>query len=547
MKYGIISALLASTLVMVIYNFHVLHLAFLKYCEYKIRTLKEVSFMKKKVIIVGAGPGGLSTAMLLTHKGYDVVIFEKNPDTGGRNDRFQLGAFTFDVGPTFLMLPQFANEIFALAGKKMSDYVEIKNIDPLYRIKFNDGTEFFPSSDLEKTISEISRVFPEDVDNYIRFKKTEGYRYNRVEKCFKAPYTRFTDFLRPFFIEALPQMDMFNTLQNRLKSYFTNDRMRYAMSFQTKYIGMSPWKSPSAYSLIPYIEHKWGVHHVTGGLNRISKAMAEVVQEYGGIIHTSTPVRKIISKNRKAIGVTLENGENVYGDYVVINADFAYAMSNLVDNRKKYTEANLRKREYSASTFMLYLGVKKQYDISHHNLIIGDQFRDYMDEITMTKEPSTTSLVYIHNPVVTDKTLAPEGNSSIYVLVPVPNKKAPLPWDEIKSDFRNRVLDLIKTQTELKDLENNIIEEKIMTPDDWVRDFNVYNGAVFNLSHAMNQMFYFRPHNKSEELDNCYIVGGGTHPGSGLPTIYISAVISSELIIKDDTGDKGRCFDKTWL
>ncbi|MBF0606450.1 MAG: phytoene desaturase family protein [Candidatus Magnetobacterium sp. LHC-1] len=503
--------------------------------------------MKKRIVVVGAGPGGLATAMLLLRQGYDVTVYEKAASVGGRTGRHIIGDYIFDIGPTFLMLPQFIEELFALAGRNIRDYAELIPLDPLYRLRFDDGTEFYPSTDTEKTIAEINRLFPDEVDNYRRFMRNEGYRYGRIERCFKVPYDNLYDFLRPHFIEALPQMDVTGTLRRRLEGYFSNDKMRLAMAFQTKYIGMSPWRAPSAYSLISYIEHRWGIYHVRGGLNQLTAAMVRVVQEYGGRIHTSTKVNRVLSQNRTATGLLLEGGQEVTADYVVINADFAYAMSNLMDNRRKYTDNDLKRRRYSCSTFMLYLGVNKTYNLPHHNLLFGSDFKAHMDDITMTRRPSSMSLVYVHNPVVTDNTLAPAGKSPIYVLVPVPNNKAQVNWQETKHDFRNQVLDFIVRQTGMTDIKDHIEVEKIITPHDWQSDFNIYNGAVFNLSHDLGQMFYFRPHNRSEELSNCYIVGGGTHPGSGLPNICISSVITSEQLIRDDTGNNRWAFKKTSL
>ncbi|MBF0537844.1 MAG: phytoene desaturase, partial [Nitrospirae bacterium] len=438
--------------------------------------------------------------------------------------------------------------VFALAGKDIRDYVEIKPLDPLYRLRFDDGTEFHPSTDTEKTIAEIQRLFPGEVDNYLRFMRNEGYRYRRIERCFKVPYDSVYDFLSPHFIEALPQMEITGTLRERLEGYFRHDKMRLAMAFQTKYIGMSPWRAPSVYSLISYVEHRWGIHHVRGGLNQLTLAMAKVVEEYGGRVYTSTKVSQVLRRDKTATGLLLEDGQEISADYIVINADFAYAMSSLIGSRrKKYTDDNLQRRDYSCSTFMLYLGVNKTYDIPHHNLILGSDFKTHMDDITMTRRPSSMSMVYVHNPIVTDDTLAPRGKSPIYVLVPVPNNKAQIDWGGFKQGFRKQVLDFIVKKTGMTDIEQHIEVEKIMTPHNWESDLNVYNGAVFNLSHDLGQMFWFRPHNRSEELSNCYIVGGGTHPGSGLPNICISSVITSEQLIRDDTGDRRWAFEKTHL
>ncbi|MBF0517922.1 MAG: phytoene desaturase, partial [Nitrospirae bacterium] len=480
--------------------------------------------MNKKITVIGAGPGGLASAMLLLSRGYQVAIYEKEASVGGRSGRFTLGDFTFDIGPTFLMLPQYMEEIFRLCGKNIHDYVEITPLDPLYRLIFEDGTEFYPSMVLQQTLAEIKRAFAGQLDNYLKFRHDEQYRFNRIERCFKTPYDSLFDFLKPAFLEALPQMDITGSLRDRIEKYFTDERMRLAMTFQTKYIGMSPWQAPSAYSLISFIEHRWGVHHVTGGLNRLTMAMAEVVKELGGEIYTATKVKGIATNAQKATGIVLEDGSTIESDYVIINADFSYAMSTFLTDRKKYTDAGLKSLAHSCSTFMLYLGLDKLYDMPHHNLIFGENFKAYMDEITMTRQPSASSFVYIHNPAVTDSTLAPQGKSPIYILVPVPNNKSAIDWDALKHGFRRQVIDFVASKTQLKDIEGHIEQEKIITPQDWQVDFNVYNGAVFNLSHNLNQMFYFRPHNRSEELANCYITGGGTHPGSGLPNICISSV-----------------------
>ncbi|MBF0555975.1 MAG: phytoene desaturase [Nitrospirae bacterium] len=313
--------------------------------------------MKKKIAIIGAGPGGLAAAMLLLNKGYEVAIFEKETAVGGRTGRFLLGNYIFDIGPTFLMLPQYMEEIFRLAGRNIHDYVEITPLDPLYRLRFADGTEFYPSTDIQKTLSEIQRVFPGQVENYMRFRHDEHYRFNRIERCFKTPYDSVYDFLRPVFMEALPQMDITGSLRDRLEKYFTDEKMRLAMTFQTKYIGMSPWRAPSAYSLISFIEYQWGIHHITGGLNQLTLAMAKIIEEQGGRIYTSAAVKGILTTGKKAIGVVLESGRKIESDYVIINADFSYAMSNFLKDRKKYTDTELKKREYSCSAFMLYLGV----------------------------------------------------------------------------------------------------------------------------------------------------------------------------------------------
>jgi len=491
--------------------------------------------LKKKVIIIGAGPGGLTAGMLLAHKGYDVQIYEKNSYIGGRNGCIELGAFKFDIGPTFLMLPEVLEDVFRYTGRKLNDYIEMKEIDPFYRLRFNGKTDFYPSKDKKFMRKQIEKLFPDDIDGYERYMKNEEIKFRRVYNCLKIPYDRIIHFLRPTLLKAIPKLDLGKTLYARLSTYFKHKDLKISMTFQSKYLGMSPWKCPAAFTILSYIEHSRGIFHPIGGLNKISEAMGKVITEEGGTINFSSPVKEVIVENGTAKGIILETGEKLLSDYVIINADFAHAMTNIVkkENRKKYTDADLATRDYSCSTFMIYLGLNKKYDIPHHNVIFADDYMMNVKEIAETKIMSLDPSFYIQNASAIDSTLAPNDKSTIYILVPVPNNSGKIDWKKEKDNFRRLVIDKIKEKTELKDIEECIEVEKVITPLDWENEYNIYNGATFNLSHKIFQMLYFRPHNKFQEFKNCYLVGGGTHPGSGLPTIYESGRISASMIIQD--------------
>lgn len=491
--------------------------------------------MGKKVVIVGAGPGGLTAGMLLSHYGYEVEIFEKNDYIGGRNGSIRMDGFTFDIGPTFLMLPDVLKDIFSFTGRKPEDYLELKQLEPLYRLKFKGREDFFPSRDKEYMQKQVKKLFPGDETGYQKYMNEEKTKFEKVFKCLKIPYNNLLHFVRPTFLKALPRLDLGKNLYGRLSDYFIHDDMKTAMTFQSKYLGMSPWKCPAAFTILSYIEHSGGILHPIGGLNAISKAMGRIIEEENGTINLSTPVKEIIVEDNTARGVLLENGKKVMADYVIINADFAHAMASIVkcENRRKYTDSNLASRDYSCSTFMLYLGLDKIYDIPHHNIIFADNYRQNVMEIAETKVLSKDPSFYIQNASVTDPTLAPPGKSAVYILVPVPNNSAAIDWDLQKEAFRRLVLDKIKEKTEFSYIEEHIEVEKVITPFDWERKYSVYKGATFNLSHKITQMLYFRPHNKFSEFRNCYLVGGGTHPGSGLPTIYESGRISANMIIQD--------------
>ncbi|MCX8166536.1 MAG: phytoene desaturase family protein [Candidatus Micrarchaeota archaeon] len=494
----------------------------------------KINSNSKKVIIIGAGPGGLSAAMLLAYRGFDVEVYEKDSVVGGRNKPLKLGDFTFDTGPTFLLMKFILDDLFKSCNRNSEDYLKFVKLDPMYRI-IHRGKEVLMSSNKEKMLEEIRKKFPGNEEGYYRYLKDEHMKYIHLEPCLRKPYLSIKDMITNPFLKAVPYLELHRSVYQSMGKYFKDELLRLCFTFQSKYLGMSPWECPASFSMLSYVEHAFGIYHVIGGLNKISEAMARVAQEHGAKIHLNTKVKKLINHDKKVIGIELENNTKVYADYVVVNADFSYAVTNLMDKNyvKKYSEDNLKKKKFSCSTYMMYLCVDKLYDIPHHNIVFGDNYKDYVEDIFVNyKLPGDLSF-YVQNACITDPTLAPKGKSTIYILVPVSNLRAAIDWKEQKYKFRDIVLDQVEQKTELKDLRNHIIKEVIITPEDWQTNFNVYIGATFNLAHTLLQMLYFRPHNKFECLDNVYLVGGGTHPGSGLPTIYESGRITANLITED--------------
>jgi phytoene desaturase len=491
---------------------------------------------RKKVLVVGAGPGGLTAAMMLAAKGYDVQIFEKQPRVGGRNGCLEIDGYRFDIGPTFLMMKFILEEVFELSGRRLEDYLDVRSVDPFYRLSFADGAEFLPTANQAEMKAQIDRLYPGDYAGYERFLKYEATKFERLKPCLQVPYGKLTDFARPKLMQALPYLDAHRSLHKHLSRYFKHDQLKLAFTFQSKYLGMSPWKCPGIFSMISFVEHSGGIHHPIGGLNRISEAMAKVIKEEGGQIHLSTPVKQLMIERGQAVGIELEDGERVRGDYVVLNADFAHAMNELVPEGrlKKWTPQKLRRKEFSCSGFMLYLGIDRVYDIPHHNIIFADDYRQNVREIAETLQLSEQPSIYVQNAVKTDPTLAPAGKSTIYVLVPIANNRSGIDWAKHQQRYRDKVLDILETRAGLPNIRQHIEVERRFTPHQWEHELDVYDGAVFNLAHSIDQMLYFRPHNEFEEIENCFLVGGGTHPGSGLPTIYESGRISAGLILKRD-------------
>jgi phytoene desaturase len=488
--------------------------------------------MAKTVVIVGAGPGGLASAMLLARRGFQVKVFEKAALIGGRTAEVSLGDYRFDLGPTFLMMKYLLDELFEDTGRTTGDYLDCRALDPMYRLNFY-GKTMLARSRPDDMRAEIERVFPGEGEGLDRFLSAESVRFKKLYPCLQKDYASPFALLHKTLLSALPHIAPGRSLYDVLSTYFRSEELRLAFTFQSKYLGMSPWDCPGLFAMIPYTEHAHGVYHVMGGLSQIPKAFAKVASEEGAEIHTSCGVRRVLLQGGKACGAELENGEEVHADDVIINADFGHAMSTLFPESDlgKYNPAALQKRKYSCSTFMLYLGLDRTYpDTEHHTIVFAQDYKRCLESITKTKILTDDLSVYIRNAVTLDPSCAPPGHSALYVLAPVPNNTSGIDWEEHRSSFRETILQLLESRTPYKNIREHIREELIVTPADWEKRTSVFLGATFNMGHSWDQMLYFRPHNKFELFDNTYLVGGGTHPGSGLPTIFESARISSNLI-----------------
>lgn len=495
-----------------------------------------MSRKEKHIAIIGAGPGGLSAAMILANRGYRVSVYEREDRVGGRNRNIELGPYRFDLGPTFLMMEFFLREIFQLAGRNIDDYLDLVRLDPMYALDY--GTQkLLVTDDHAAMKTRLAQVFPGDEEGLDRFMAKEKIKYEKMYPCLRKDYSSPLSMLRKDLLRALPHLDLTQSIFKKLGDYFSDEKCRLSFTFQAKYLGMSPWECPAAFTILPYIEHEYGIYHVMGGLGQVPLAMAKVVEELGGSIHLGRTVEEVqVDAKRRARGVRLADGEEIAADAVVINADFGHAMENLFRPGllRKYTGEKLRKRKYSCSTFMLYLGMDRTYDEPHHQILFAEDYRRNLEDIAAGRPLTDDMSVYVRNASCTDPSLAPENHSALYILVPVPNSLSGIDWSaEQKAAYRDKVLDRIAQRTGMGDLRPHIVTEKLITPEDWKNDYHVFEGATFNLGHNLGQMLYLRPHNRFEEVKNCYLVGGGTHPGSGLPTIYESGRITANLICKD--------------
>ncbi len=485
-----------------------------------------------RVAIIGAGPGGLAAAMLLAREGVPVTVFERESAVGGRTRTFQApGGYKFDIGPTFFLYPRILKDIFEACGERLDDHVELKRLDPQYHVVFEGGGSIRATPDLARLEQEIARLAPADAGNVRRFLDDNRAKLAAFRPVLEQAFSSPADLVSPAMLAALPKLRPFASVDSDLKRYFADPRVRLAFSFQTKYLGMSPFQCPSLFTILAFLEYEHGVYHPIGGCGAVCEAMASVARRMGVDIRLGTPVERILYENGEAVGIEA-GGERHSAGSVIVNGDFGHAIRRLVPEsmRPRWPDRKLDRAKLSCSTFMLYLGIEGETDgLAHHTILLARDYERNIREITdciLSDEPS----LYVQHAGATDPSLAPPGHTSLYVLVPVPNLRCGIDWAREAGRYRRIALGRLK-HLGLGDIESRIRFERMVTPREWQDEFAVFEGATFNLAHNLTQMLYFRPQNRFGR--NVYLVGGGTHPGSGLPVIFEGARITTRLLMED--------------
>ena len=495
-----------------------------------------------EAIVIGAGFGGMAAGLRLRAKGYDVTIVDRCDSLGGRAQVYERSGFKHDAGPTVITAPFLFDELFDLFGKRRENYVDFVPLDPWYRFHFSDGRTFDYGSSLEKTLSEIERFNPEDVKGYQRL-------LEHARRIFDVGFSKLSD--QPFDsvgtmlsqVPNLARLGCYRSVWGMVSHYLKDPALRQAFSIHPLLVGGNPFDTTCIYCLIHYLERQWGIHFAMGGTGALVDALERLMVEEGIRIRLGSTVEEITVKNRRATGVRFANGEQLDADLLVSNADPIHLYKNMLPPGTANLSARVKSGQarLSMGLYVLYFGTTKTYpEVAHHTIWMGARFKSLLREIFKGNRMPEDFSLYVHRPTATDSSFAPPGCDSFYVLAPVPNLNAPIDWDDEGPRLQDRIVSALDA-TLLPGLRQTIAEPFFKTPRDFASDYLSFKGSGFSIAPLFSQSAWFRFHNRSEALENLYLVGAGTHPGAGVPGVLSSAklvdrIIPAEVPLKPSVG-----------
>ncbi len=485
-----------------------------------------------RAVVIGAGLGGLAAAIRLGARGYRVTVVERLEQPGGRARVFEQDGFRFDAGPTVVTAPFLFEELWRLCGRRLADHVELRPVDPFYRIRFHDGTCFNYTGDAGAMRREVARFAPEDVKGYEQFfqKSEEIYKIG-FEELGHVPFSRLRDMLR--IVPAMLKLESYRSVYGLVAKYVEHEKIRQVLSFHPLLVGGNPFTTSSIYALIAYLERRWGVWYAMGGTGALVRGMAELITDVlGGTLRFGEEVEEILLDGRCAAGVRLATGETVAADLVVSNADVGWTYRHLLPRaaRTRWTDLRIERMKYSMGLFVWYFGTRRRYDdVAHHTILLGPRYKELLGDIFHKKRLADDFSLYLHRPTRTDPSMAPEGHDAFYVLSPVPHLGSGVDWHDEAERYR-RAISRHLARTVLPGLEEEIVTSRVLTPQDFLHDYLSLNGAAFGPEPLLTQSAFFRPHNESEDVAGLYFVGAGTHPGAGMPGVLSSARVLDTVV-----------------
>jgi phytoene desaturase len=491
---------------------------------------------KKSVVIIGAGIGGITTSVFLAKKGFNVSVYEKNDSPGGRCGQLMHEGHRFDLGATMLLMPGVYREVFESIGLNLDELLEIKPLEDLYKLYFDDGEEIVFTTDSEKM-----KIQHESIEKG-SFKKSEdyvseGYNFYKTaqKKLIGRNFYNFFEFATLKNVLMLIKLKTYLSHQKYVQRFFKNPHLQMAYTFQNIYVGQSPFDAPAFFSMIPAIELVEGSYFPKGGIYSVVEKLKNEATKSGVKFNFDSEVSQVNVSGDKAVSITLTNGEVFHSDIIIANADLPYVYRELLPDSRK--SRHLDKLKYSCSAMVFHWGLDKKYlQLAHHNVFLNDGFRSGLRVIFKEKSVDPNPSFYVHAPVRTDTSAAPENHDTLSVIAGIGHidETKEQDWNEFRKITREAIIRRLK-KAGLTDIEEHIIHERCYSPKTWESAYNVSKGSVFgSLSHSLFQMGYFRPHNRHNYYKNLYFVGGSTHPGNGIPLVLLSAKLTAERILKEE-------------
>ena len=475
-------------------------------------------------LVIGSGFGGLAAAVRLAARGWRVQVLEKLDVPGGRARVHHVDGYTFDAGPTIITVPFLLDELWALAGRTLSDDIELRRLDPFYRVRFPDGDHFDYSGDPDRMLAEVLRIDPSAGPGYEAFMAEADLCYRLgFEALGCKAFDRIGDLLKA--VPSMARMKGWNSLHAMVARHIKHPKLRQAMSLQSLLIGGNPFSVTCVYSLINALERLYGVHWAMGGTGMLVNGLVGLIEGMGGSLRTGAEVRRINVAGGRATGVTLANGETLAADIVVSNADTAWTYKNLIDakHRKVWSDAKVEGGKYSMSLFVWYFGTNKRFeDVPHHMMLLGPRYEALLKDIFKRHHLAEDFSLYLHRPTATDPAMAPPGCDTFYVLSPVPHLQSGTDWAAQAEPYRAAIAEALE-QTVMPGLREHLTVSFVTTPQDFQDNLLSYKGAAFGLEPLLLQSAWFRPHNRSEDVKDLFMVGASTHPGAGIPGVLMSA------------------------
>jgi phytoene desaturase len=485
---------------------------------------------KQSVVIIGGGFGGLAVACLLGKKGYDVTVLEKNEQMGGRASVFKAEGFTFDMGPSWYLMPDVFEKFFTSLDEDINEYLALNRLDPSYRIFFKDVYDqpFDIASDIKKDSAIFEQIEPGSSKKLKEYLDRSEYVYKTaIDKFLYRNYDSVKDFISPSLAKEATKLALFSNMDRYVRKFFKSTELQKIMQYPLVFLGSSPFNAPAIYSLMSHVDFNQGVFYPDGGFGSVVKALESIAQKHNVKLETNANVSKIITKKGTAIGVTV-NGGDVYADIVISDADPFFTEQKLLQPKERdHSDKYWKSRTLAPSALLMYLGVKGELpQLTHHNLIFSKDWKKNFGQIFDDPQWPDDPSLYISNPSKSDGSVAPKGHENLFVLVPIPSG---LKYSQKQLEaYANKILKTISQETKIPDLWDRIVYKRLFCVDDFASRYNSMNGTGLGLAHTLKQTAVFRPKNVSKKVKNLYYVGANVHPGIGVPTTLISA----ELLIR---------------